>query len=194
MKFLIVGLGNLGPQYALTRHNAGFMVLDQLAQSQRAIFQKQHLAELACYTYRGCRLYLAKPTTYMNHSGEAVRYWLRQHRVHTEHSLVVVDDLALPFGNLRMRPRGASAGHNGLRSVETELNAQVYPRLRVGVGHDFRSGQQTEYVLAPFTAQEQAILPKIIGRACQMIHTFCTKGIEQAMSQYNGPIPQNFAE
>ena len=189
MKFLIVGLGNIGPQYTLTRHNAGFMVLDQLAQSQGANFQNQHLAELACYTYRGCRLYLAKPTTYMNHSGETVRYWLKQHQVHTERSLVVVDDLALPFGSLRLRPRGASAGHNGLRSVEKKLNTQAYPRLRIGIGHDFHAGLQTEYVLAPFTAQEQATLPQIIERACQTIHTFCAIGIEQAMNQYNGPLP-----
>ena len=185
MKYLIVGLGNIGTEYALTRHNVGFMVLDQLAQAHEATFQDQRLAAVAYYSYYGYQLYLIKPTTYMNHSGKAARYWLQQHKVPIDRSLVVVDDIALPLGKIRLRPQGANAGHNGLKSIETLLGTQVYPRLRVGIGHDFRPGQRADYVLAPFTAQEQATLPTLINQACKMIHAFCTLGIERTMAQYN---------
>ena len=185
MKYLIVGLGNVGAEYAHTRHNIGFLVLDQLAQAHEATFRAQRLAAVAHYPYRGRQLYLVKPTTYMNHSGKAVRYWLQQLKVPVDHSLVVVDDVALPFGKLRMRPQGSSAGHNGLKSIEALLGTQAYPRLRIGIGDDFPQGHQADYVLAPFTAQEQAALPAPIAQACQMMEAFCTRGIERTMEQYN---------
>ena len=185
MKYLIVGLGNVGTEYAMTRHNIGCMVLDQLAQGHKATWQVQRFAAVAHCTYRGRQLCLVKPTTYMNHSGKAVHYWLHKLKLPIERSLVVVDDVALPFGKLRLRAQGASGGHNGLKSIATWLGTSSYPRLRVGIGHDFRPGQQADYVLAPFTAQEQVALPTHIEEACQVIQAFGMLGIEQTMAQYN---------
>src|SRR3569832_575532 len=185
MKYLIVGLGNVGFEYTLTRHNIGFMVLDQLAKIQGAIFNPDRLATLATCQHRGRTLCLIKPTTYMNHSGRAVNYWLHKLKVPLEQSLVVVDDVSLPLGKLRIRPKGTTAGHNGLKSIETHLGTQAYPRLRVGIGNDFRPGRQADYVLDSFTSQEQVFMPAIIDQACAMVHAFCTLGIVRAMERYN---------
>ncbi len=185
MKYLLVGLGNVGPEYVDTRHNIGFQVLDALAQTYAASFQERRFASVAHCRYRGRQLYLIKPNTYMNNSGKAVRYWLQYLQVPREHSLVIVDDIALPFGKLRIRPQGSTAGHNGLKSIEVSLGTQVYPRLRIGIDQNFYPGRQAHYVLAPFTGQEQAILPQLIDQTHQMIYTFCTLGIEQTMAQYN---------
>ena len=185
MKYLIVGLGNVGTEYALTRHNMGFMVLDQLAKMQEVTFQPDRLATLATCKYRSRTLCLIKPTTYMNHSGRAVGYWLNKLTLPVEQSLVVVDDVALPFGKLRMRAQGATAGHNGLKSIEANLGTQSYPRLRVGIGNDFPKGRQADYVLAPFTEKELELLPALIDQACQMIDAFCTIGIVCAMERCN---------
>lgn len=185
MKYLIAGLGNVGHEYALTRHNVGFMVLDQLAKVKGVTFQPDRLAAWATYKYRGRILCLIKPTTYMNHSGRAMDYWLNQLKLPVEQSLVVVDDVALPFGKLRMRTQGSAAGHNGLKSIEASLGTQAYPRLRVGIGNDFPKGRQADYVLAPFTEKELEALPAPIDQACQMIHAFCTLGIARTMEQYN---------
>ena len=185
MKYLLIGLGNIGSQYADTRHNIGFMTLDALAQAHEASFQEQRLAAVTHYRYRGRQLYLIKPNTYMNNSGKAVRYWLQHLQVPIERSLVIVDDVALPFGKLRMRPQGSSAGHNGLKSIEAMVGSQAYPRLRIGIGQDFPKGRQADYVLAPFTAQERAALSTHIDHACQVVQAFCTLGIEQTMTQYN---------
>ena len=185
MKYLIVGLGNVGTEYTNTRHNIGFVILEHLAQALGASFQPQRHTAIATCKYRGRQLYLAKPTTYMNHSGKAVRYWLNQLKLPTDHSLVVVDDIALPFGKLRIRAQGSSAGHNGLKSIETLLNTQKYPRLRIGIGSNFSQGRQAAYVLDTFTAEEQAALHAPIEQACQMIVAFCTQGIARTMEQYN---------
>ncbi|MCU0317882.1 MAG: aminoacyl-tRNA hydrolase [Amoebophilaceae bacterium] len=185
MKYLIVGLGNVGIEYAFTRHNIGFMVLDRLASKQAATFQPDRLAALATCQYRGCTLYLIKPATYMNHSGRAVSYWLGKLKLPVEQCLVVVDDVALPFGKLRMRPQGTAAGHNGLRSIEASLGTQAYPRLRVGIGNDFPRGRQADYVLDPFTEKELEALPIPMDQACETVYTFCTLGIVRAMERYN---------
>ncbi len=185
MKYLIVGLGNIGPEYTLTRHNIGFMVLDQLAAQHQATFQLDRLAFFASCKYKGRSLHLIKPTTYMNHSGKAVRYWLEKLKVPVENILVVVDDIALPFGKLRIRAQGSSAGHNGLKSLEAHLGTQAYARLKFGIGSNFAKGQQADYVLAPFTLQERNELPSFIDQACQMILDFCTIGITRTMEQYN---------
>ena len=185
MKYLIVGLGNVGNEYAFTRHNVGFMVLDQLARMQKKVFQSDRLATLATCQYRGRTLCLIKPTTYMNHSGRAVGYWLNKLKLPVEQSLVIVDDIALPLGKLRMRPQGTAAGHNGLKSIEASLGTQVYPRLRMGIGDEFSKGRQADYVLAPFTTKEQEALPKLIDQACQAIYAFCTLGVARTMEQYN---------
>lgn len=189
MKYLIAGLGNVGTEYAFTRHNMGFMVLDQLAKVREAVFQPDRLAALAICQYRGRTLCLIKPTTYMNHSGRALGYWLNQLKIPVEQSLVVVDDLALPLGKLRMRTQGKAAGHNGLKSIEANVGTHAYPRLRLGIGHDFPKGYQADYVLAPFTAKEQEVLPALIDQACQAIYAFCTLGIARAMEQYNNSEP-----
>ncbi|MEN0016682.1 MAG: aminoacyl-tRNA hydrolase [Bacteroidota bacterium] len=185
MKYLLVGLGNIGTEYILTRHNIGFMVLDHLAAAYGAKFEEKRLAAVAHYRHRGRQLYLIKPNTYMNNSGKAVRYWLQHLQVPLERSLVIVDDVALPFGKLRIRPQGSSAGHNGLKSIEAMVGSQAYPRLRMGIGQDFPKGRQADYVLAPFTAQEQVALPAHIDLACEVVQTFCVSGIEQTMAQYN---------
>ncbi|MEL6152626.1 MAG: aminoacyl-tRNA hydrolase [Bacteroidota bacterium] len=185
MKHLIIGLGNLGPEYTATRHNIGFMLVDQLAAAQGVSFRPERLAAMATCKYRGRTLYLAKPSTYMNHSGRAVRYWLQQLKIPVEKSLVIVDDIALPFGKLRMRARGAAAGHNGLKDIEAQLSTQAYPRLRFGIGNDFHPGQQAAYVLEQFTDQEQAALATPLAQACKMVYAFCTLGIERTMNQYN---------
>lgn len=185
MKYLVIGLGNIGPEYELRRHNIGFQVLDRLAAQQGIGFQLDRLAFFTSFRYRGSSISLIKPTTYMNHSGKAARYWLDKLRLPAENSLVVVDDVALPFGKLRMRAQGSSAGHNGLKSLEEHLGMQAYPRLRFGIGNSFASGQQAAYVLAPFHAQELGTLPTLINQACEMILAFCTVGVSRTMERYN---------
>lgn len=192
MKYLIVGLGNIGQEYGLTRHNIGFEVLDQLAEKHQATFQIDRLAFVSSFTYKGKHIYLIKPTTYMNNSGKATQYWLSKLKIPIEHSLTIVDDLALPFGKLRLRSQGSNAGHNGLKSMELHLKTQAYPRLRFGIGSDFRKGQQADYVLSPFSSQEQELLAQPISQACEIIISFCTIGIAKTMERYNSEaIPLN---
>lgn len=185
MKYLIIGLGNIGPEYELTRHNIGFQVIDQLAAGYQAKFQIDRLAFLASLNYKGRSIYLIKPTTYMNNSGKAVQYWINHLKIPVDNSLTVVDELALPFGKLRLKPQGSSAGHNGLKSLEAYLKTQAYPRLRFGIGNDFHKGQQADYVLAPFKPQELGQLSTPIEQACETILSFCTMGIERTMEQCN---------
>jgi len=185
IKYLIIGLGNIGPAYELTRHNIGFQVVDQLAAEHQAKFQIDRLAFVTSLNYKGRSIYLIKPTTYMNNSGKAIQYWVNHLKIPIEHSLTVVDDLALPVGKLRLRSQGSSAGHNGLKSLEAYLHTQAYPRLRFGIGDDFHKGQQADYVLAPFKRQELEQLSTPIGQACQMILSFCTVGVAKTMEQYN---------
>jgi PTH1 family peptidyl-tRNA hydrolase len=185
MKYLISGLGNIGAEYELTRHNIGFLVLDQLADKLNAKFSTQRLADKAEGWYKGRTLHLIKPGTYMNLSGKAVLYWMNALKIPKENLLVVVDDVALPFGSLRMRGKGSTAGHNGLRSIETELGGSDYPRLRFGIGDNFPRGHQVDYVLSRFTQEEFDALPKYIDKAVEMILSFCTQGLDRTMSQYN---------
>lgn len=185
MKYLIAGLGNKGYEYELTRHNIGFLVLDQLADKYQSEFTLSRLAEKAEVKHKGKTLHLIKPTTFMNLSGKAVAYWLNELKIPKENLLVIVDDVALPFGSLRMRHKGSSAGHNGLKNIELLLSGQDYPRLRFGVGDDFHPGQQADYVLSRFTEQEFKEIPDFIDKAVDMTLSFCTAGIERTMSQYN---------
>ena len=185
MKFLITGLGNPGAEYELTRHNVGFLVLDQLADKQGASFEIDRLAEKAEFKHKGRTIHLIKPTTFMNLSGKAIAYWLQELKIEKENLLVVVDDIALPFGSLRLRTKGSSAGHNGLKNIELILNGQQYSRLRVGVGDTFHKGQQSDYVLSNFTQPEFETLPNIITKANEMILSFCTIGGERTMSLFN---------
>ncbi len=186
MKYLIVGLGNPGPKYELTRHNIGFLTLDRLAEQHQATFKPDRLAEVADLKHKGRSLHLVKPTTFMNLSGKAVNYWLQELKIPKERLLILTDDIALPFETLRMRPKGSSAGHNGLKNIEQLTGGQNYARLRMGVGDDFHKGQQVDYVLSQFPREELDQLPEVMDRASEMILAFSTIGIERTMSQYNG--------
>ena len=185
MKYLIAGLGNIGAEYELTRHNVGFLVLDQLADQQKVTFSTDRLAQHATFRFKGRSIHLIKPSTFMNLSGKAISYWLQELKITKENLLVVVDDIALPFSSLRLRPKGSSAGHNGLKNIELLLNGQDYARLRFGVGNEFGKGQQIDYVLSNFSQDEFKKLPEIMTKANEMILSFCTNGTERTMSQYN---------
>ncbi|WP_353717965.1 aminoacyl-tRNA hydrolase [Dyadobacter sp. 676] len=185
MKYLIAGLGNIGPEYAFTRHNAGFMVLDRLAAQHDFKFSFEKLAFVAEWKYKGRHIYFIKPTTYMNLSGKAVRYYMDQFKVQAENTLVVVDELQLPFGALRIKPKGSHGGHNGLKNIEELLGTTEYPRLRFGIGNNFPRGRQVDYVLKPFSNEEMTELPIILDKAGDMVVSFCTLGIQSTMNNYN---------
>jgi PTH1 family peptidyl-tRNA hydrolase len=184
MKFLIVGLGNIGPEYELTRHNIGFLVADYLADKGKAEFEISRLASTANFKHKGKNIYVIKPSTYMNLSGKAVNYWMQQLKIPLENTLIVTDDLALPLQKIRMRGKGSSAGHNGLKSIEENLGIN-YPRLRVGIGNDFPKGQQVDFVLTRFSEEELEVIPGIIKNAGEAALSFCTIGIERTMNFFN---------
>lgn len=184
MKYLIAGLGNIGPDYEQTRHNIGFMVLDAFAKASNAVFEDRRYGFVAEMRLRNKSLILLKPSTFMNLSGNAVRYWMQKEKIETEHLLVVVDDLALPFGTLRLKPKGSAAGHNGLKHIQ-ELIGENYPRLRFGIGNDFPKGAQINYVLEEFSDEEKQQLPQRIETAVDIIRSFCLAGIDVTMNLYN---------
>ena len=185
MKYLIAGLGNIGDEYANTRHNIGFMVLDEIATQNKLRFNNDRLAMISELKFKGRTFYFIKPTTLMNLSGKAIRYWLLELKIDKENSLTLLDDLALPLGTLRMKPKGSDGGHNGLRSIDNELSTTHYPRLRFGIGNTFSKGRQVNYVLGKFSTDELEIIqPKII-KAIDMIMGFGTIGIERTMTQFN---------
>ncbi|MCY7352479.1 MAG: aminoacyl-tRNA hydrolase [Cytophagaceae bacterium] len=185
MKFLIAGLGNIGPEYAFTRHNAGFMVLDRLAARHDLRFDPGRLAYGAELRHKGHTLYLIKPSTYMNLSGKAISYWMKTLQIPTDNLLVITDDLALPFGKLRLKPKGTHGGHNGLRSIQETLNSDGYARLRFGVGSDFPKGRQVDYVLGNFDEAEMGELPDRLDRAGDMILSFGVAGLQSTMNNFN---------
>ena len=185
MKFLIAGLGNIGPEYELTRHNVGFLTLDRLADNHKVEFSTQRLADKAELKHKGKQLHLIKPNTYMNLSGKAVAYWLQELKIPKENLLVIVDDFALPFGSLRLRTKGSSAGHNGLKNIELLLGGQEYSRLRMGIGDEFAKGQQVDYVLSKFEPEEFDALPALMDKSIEMIFSFCTIGVERTMNYFN---------
>jgi peptidyl-tRNA hydrolase, PTH1 family len=184
-KFLIAGLGNIGPEYEGTRHNIGFMVLDNLIKGSGTVFITARLGDTATISYKGNKLLLLKPSTYMNLSGKAVNYWMQQEKIPLENLLVVSDDLALPFGNLRMRKKGSNGGHNGLLSVEECLNTSAFCRLRVGISSDFSRGGQIDYVLGKIEGEELKQLPTVLDNACEAIKAFTFAGPDRAMNQFN---------
>lgn len=185
MKYLIVGLGNIGPEYLFTRHNVGFMAVDKLASQFDVKFAIDRHAYHTEFKLKGHQVHLIKPTTYMNLSGKAVNHWMKDLKIEQENVLVITDDIALPFGKLRMKPKGSHGGHNGLRNIEEVLGTPQFTRLRFGVGDDFNRGRQAEYVLAPFPLVELNELPSYLERAAEMITTFCLQGIDTAMNKYN---------
>jgi peptidyl-tRNA hydrolase, PTH1 family len=185
MKHLIAGLGNIGPEYELTRHNIGFLTLDQLADKHGTDFTPDRLAFSADFKFKGRHIHLIKPATYMNLSGKALNYWMQELKVPLENVLVVTDDIALPYGKLRLRPKGSHGGHNGLRNIEEVLGTQEFARLRIGIGGDFPKGRQVDYVLGRFSEAEFADLPAHMAKAGEIIISFCTAGIGNTMNQYN---------
>lgn len=184
MKYLIVGLGNVGSEYEGTRHNIGFMTLDRLTQGTEAKFSLERHAYRSELRHKGRTLVLIKPTTYMNLSGKAVKYWLQQERIPQENLLVVVDDIALPLGTLRMKKQGSAGSHNGLGNIEQAIG-QNYCRLRIGVGDNFSRGRQIDYVLGQFSPDERAELDPQLDKACDLVKTFCTLGPDRTMNMFN---------
>lgn len=185
MKYLIVGLGNPGPEYADTRHNIGFQVLDALASTFDVRFSPARYGDHAEVRHKGRTFILIKPATYMNLSGKAVRYWMEQEKIAQDHLLVITDDLALPFGAIRIKPAGGAGGHNGLISIIELLGTDVFPRLRFGIGSDFPRGRQSEYVLGQWNATERNTLTERIEMASKAILQFGLLGVDHAMNTFN---------
>ncbi len=185
MKYLIVGLGNPGAEYEDTRHNIGFMVLDELAQKKDTPFETVRLGQKCLIKHKGRQIHLLKPNTFMNLSGKAVNYWLKELKIERSNLLVIVDDLALEAGKLRMRAKGSAGGHNGLGHIEQVLPGSNYPRLRFGIGSNFSKGKQVEYVLGKFEAEEIPAIEEGIQKAQDMVLSFSTIGISQTMTQFN---------
>lgn len=185
MKYLIAGLGNIGAEYELTRHNIGFLILDRLADEKNASFEMNKLAFSTEVKHKGRTLHLIKPTTYMNLSGKAVNLYLQHLKIPKENLLVVTDDLSLPYGKIRLKPKGSAGGHNGLKNIEQLSGGQNYSRLRFGVGDDFHKGNQVDYVLSPFTQKELDELVLNMDRAIEAIYSFCAIGVERTMNQFN---------
>lgn len=185
MKYLIVGLGNIGPEYHETRHNIGFMVVDALAKSLGATFKDGRYGFTTILSIKGRQLLLLKPSTFMNLSGNAVRYWMQKENIPLENILIIVDDLALPFGTLRLKGKGSDAGHNGLKHIASILGTQNYARLRFGIGNDFPRGGQIDYVLGQFSDEDIKNMPERLEKAGEIIKSFCLAGINITMNQYN---------
>lgn len=184
-KFLIVGLGNPGCEYDKTRHNTGFMVVDAFAKEVGADFQDRRYGYVAETSVKGRKLFLLKPTTFMNLSGNAVRYWLGKENIPIEHLLVIVDDLSLPLGKLRLKGNGSNGGHNGLGHIQQVIGTQQYARLRVGIGNEFQRGMQVEWVLGKYNSDEMQILEPAIKTAWDIIKSFSLAGIDVTMNQFN---------
>jgi len=193
-KFLIAGLGNIGEEYAFTRHNIGFEIADILAQSflkeeekitAPKLFFTDKLAMVSHSRFKGKPLVIIKPTTYMNLSGKAVNYWMQAEKIPVENILIVTDDLALPFGTIRMKKKGSDGGHNGLTDIIASLGTTEFPRLRFGIGSEFSKGRQVDYVLGKWNAEEQKLLSERISKAVDMIKSFVSIGIDRTMSDFN---------
>lgn len=185
MKYLIVGLGNIGEDYRGTRHNIGFMILDAMAMASNISFTTQRYGDVATCRVKNKQLVLLKPSTYMNLSGEAVRYWAQKEKIPVDHILILVDDLALPLGAIRMKGSGSDAGHNGLKNIAAMLGTQAYPRLRFGIGNDFPRGAQVNYVLSRFSAEELDVIKPRLDIAIDAIKTYVLAGLQKAMCDYN---------
>ena len=185
MNFLIIGLGNIGSEYAQTRHNIGFRVLDALAKASNLVFEDKRYGAVTTLKVKNQTLTLLKPSTYMNLSGNAVHYWMNEKKIPLENILVVVDDLSLPFGQLRMRPGGSEAGHNGLKHISSVLGTQQYARLRFGIGNDFPRGGQVDFVLGEFTDEDLKTMDERLELAGEMVKSFALSGIQFTMNHFN---------
>lgn len=185
MKYLIVGLGNIGAEYHHTRHNIGFDVADAFALKHNVVFGSGRLADVAECKWKGKIIILIKPTTFMNLSGRAVKYWLDKEKVPIENMLVILDDLALPLESIRLRPGGSDAGHNGLTSIQESIATNQYPRLRFGIGNDFPKGRQVDYVLGKWSTKEEPVVQQKINACVEIVESFATIGLQRCMNNYN---------
>ena len=184
MKFLIAGLGNMGRQYDHTRHNVGFEVVDELAKEFEVSFKNDNLGDIASFKHKGRTFILLKPSTYMNKSGKAVRYWMQKKKIQPENLLVVMDDLNLAFGKVKLKAKGSAGGHNGLKDIN-QLIGSDYPRLRIGIGDDFRKDQQVDFVLGKWDKEEREELPAILTKAKEVVKAFGSIGLAETMNQFN---------
>ncbi|TXK78461.1 aminoacyl-tRNA hydrolase [Mesonia sp. K4-1] len=185
-KFLIVGLGNIGPKYHNTRHNIGFKILDHLAQENEITFETVKLGDKATYKFKGRTFILLKPSTYMNLSGKAVRYWLEKEKIDLENLLVITDDLNLPFGTLRLKAKGSDGGHNGLKDIQQQLNTTKYNRFRFGISDEFSKGKQIDYVLGEWSEEENKQMKERLDKSVALIKSFGTAGLSNTMNSFNG--------
>lgn len=184
-KFLIVGLGNIGEKYKETRHNIGFKALDYFAKEGNVSFETQKLGDMATYKLKGRTFILLKPNTYMNLSGKAIKYWMTKEKIPLENLLIICDDLNIPFGSLRLKPKGSAGGHNGLKDINEKLNTQQYARLRFGVGNNFSKGRQVDYVLGKWNKEELSKLPEYLDKITNSIKNFALIGISKTMNTFN---------
>ena len=190
MNYLVAGLGNIGREYAQTRHNMGFMVLDAWSEASNAVFSTQRYGEIAEVSFKGRRLTLLKPSTYMNLSGNAVRYWMEKKNVPLENLIVICDDLNLPFGTLRMRKKGSDGGHNGLKNIQDCLGSQDWCRIRMGIGNDFHAGEQIDFVLGDLSQDQMEQIPALCSKVIEGVKAFVTVGPDRAMNSFNAkPAP-----
>lgn len=185
-KFLVVGLGNIGPEYVETRHNIGFKIVEHLAQTDGATFQTQRLGDIGLLKIKGRSICCLKPSTYMNRSGKAVSYWMEKEKIPLENVLVITDDINLPFGTLRLKTKGSDGGHNGLKDIQQSLGTQIYNRLRFGVGSDFGKGRQVDYVLGEWETEEKEALPERLDKSAALIRSFVLSGVQTTMNTFNG--------
>jgi len=185
-KFLIVGLGNIGPKYANTRHNIGFKILDYYAALNNITWETARLGDIATHRVKGRTLVMLKPSTFMNLSGKAVRYWLEQEKIPLENLLVITDDLNLDFGTIRVKTKGSDGGHNGLKDIQNVMQTTKYPRFRFGIGNAFEKRRQVDYVLGEWDAEEEEKLPERLDTSCKVIESFVLAGVNITMNTYNG--------
>lgn len=184
-KFLIVGLGNIGEKYEHTRHNIGFDILDSLAKERGTFFSPAHFGLMAKVNYKGRLLVLLKPDTYVNLSGNGVKYWLKQLKIYPENLMIILDDLSLPYGKIRIKAKGSDGGHNGLKSIQQTLNTHQYPRLRFGIGNHYEKGRQVDFVLGKWTKEEQERIAPLMEKAAHAILSFSFQGLTQTMNIFN---------
>lgn len=184
-KFLIVGLGNIGDEYAETRHNIGFKVLDEVARANDFTFETVKLGDIGSYKVKGRTIICLKPSTYMNRSGKALKYWMDKENIPQSNVLVITDDINLPFGTIRIKTKGSNGGHNGLKDIELFLQTILYNRYRFGVGADFGKGRQVEYVLGQWSEEEKALMPERLKKSTEIINSFALAGIARTMNQFN---------
>lgn len=184
-KYLIVGLGNIGDKYKNTRHNIGFKILDYLAENEDITFETQKLGDIAKFRHKGRSFILLKPSTYMNLSGKSVKYWMTKEKVQLENVLIICDDLNIPYGSLRLKPKGSAGGHNGLKDINNVLNTQQYARFRFGVGNSFSKGRQVDYVLGKWNKEELDTMNEKLEKISKTIKSFGLMGVDKTMNEFN---------